>query len=58
MSADRVWIIEMKSHETKRWSPTVGCALSRKDAIDERALWEKSNPADTFRISLYVKVKA
>ena len=52
-----VWIIEMLCRGV--WMPTVGCALTRKDALRIMGYeWEHNNPSYKFRVRKYVSAPA
>ena len=47
-----IWVIEMLCR--KGWEPTIGCGLTKSDAIMRmRAEWGKNNPSEKFRIIKY-----
>lgn len=49
-----VWIIEMLCN--KKWQPTIGCGLTKCDAIMRmRAEWKMKNPSEKFRVKKYNK---
>lgn len=55
-----LWVVEIKfspslGNVTKGWNATVGAKLSREDARQEMAKWQKGNPDDKFRIRRYVR---
>lgn len=50
---NHVWIVEMNFGFPTPWFPTVGCALSRDAAMEEKRAWEENNPRDKFRIRKY-----
>lgn len=56
-----VWIIEMlnTSYRTvaPRFEPTVGAALTKKDAREILIDWKAKNPVDKFRLKRYSYVK-
>lgn len=50
---NHVWVIEMK--DEKKWMPTVGCGLTKDDAIwVKKSKWDYQGPRGTFRIRKYV----
>jgi len=49
---NKLWVVEMLNHG--KWEPTVGCALTRKEADSEWLEWKLDNPDDKFRIVKYV----
>ena len=48
---NQIWVVEMWTG--KRWEPTVGVALWRKTAMNERKVWMSKNPSDRFRVVKY-----
>lgn len=50
-----VWIIEIMHENTKKWVPTVGCALTKAEAIIKRNCWQARNPDDLFQVKRYVQ---
>lgn len=54
---ERVWVIEMWADTYRRaaprWEPTVGVALTLRDARQTCREWHKRNPVDRFRVRLY-----
>ena len=52
MKHSHVWIIEMLVND--KWEPTIGCGISKEDALMfMRAEWKSNNPNDKFRIAKY-----
>ncbi len=51
----RVWIVEMDFEDGRGWVPTVGSALTRDEARDEKCQWRKSNRGTKIRIKKYVR---
>jgi len=52
-----VWIVEIKE-EDDDWAPTIGCALTKRDALHvELPDWKWRNPNDKFRVRRYEAVK-
>ena len=49
---NHIWVIEVWTG--KCWEPTVGVALWRKTAVNERKVWESKNPDDRFRVVKYI----
>jgi len=50
-----LWIVELWNKDCKRWEPTVGAHLSRRDARREMEYdWRYNNPHDKFRVVKYV----
>lgn len=53
MKPSHVWIVEMKADGESCYTPTVGCKLTRADALIELREWRGKNPDDRFRIRKY-----
>lgn len=51
---NHIWVIEMWTG--KRWDPTVGVALRRKDAAKECQVWKERVPDDRFRVKKYMRM--
>lgn len=51
-----VWIIEA-SYDRGPWHPTVGIALTRREARAILGAWRKRNPHDDFRLARYRTAK-
>ena len=52
-----VWIVEASWDQylpKPAWHPTVGIALTRKDARKALTEWRQRNPDDRFRLRRYV----
>jgi hypothetical protein len=50
-----IWVVE-KRNEKGVWVPTVGCGLSRKDAIREMGNYRMFNHQDCkFRVKKYLQ---
>lgn len=52
----RVWIVQMLHEGYARWHSTVGCKLTKEDALKEMRAWKKRNPNDRFRVMEYLPV--
>lgn len=51
-----IWVVEMLIGD--KWQPTIGCGISKGDAImRRRAEWSNNNPYDKFRVVKYVRDK-
>ena len=50
-----VWIVEARYDYpvVRNWSPTVGAALTRADAVYVLSDWRRRNPDDKFRLVEY-----
>lgn len=48
-----VWIVEILINGS--WMETVGCALTRKDALKTLRFWRSNNPTDKFRLHKYTR---
>jgi hypothetical protein len=49
--AQYLWVVEILERE---WEPTVGVAITKKEARDVLKIWKSDNPDDKFRLMRYV----
>ena len=53
----RIWVVEMFNDESRRWEPTVGCALTKQDGRPVVREWRTRNAGCRFRLVKYIKGK-
>ncbi len=52
---NHVWIVESQMEHERRFTPTVGCKLTRAEGREELREWQKRNPDDRFRLTKYIQ---
>lgn len=53
MSRNYVWVVEIKFERSDVYAPTVGCGITRKDALAEARRWERKNAGCKCRVRRY-----